>query len=32
MATKGLEGIWGLEQIDRTGIDTWKLSTVALRL
>ena len=30
MATKGLEGIWGLEQIDRTDIETWKLSSLVL--
>ena len=26
MATEGLKGIWGLEQLDRTGIATWKLA------
>ncbi len=25
MATVGLKGIWGLEQLDRTGVATWKL-------
>ena len=25
MATVGLKGIWGLEQLDRTGMATWKL-------
>jgi len=25
MATVGLKGIWGLEQLDKTGIATWKL-------
>lgn len=25
METVGLKGIWGYEQLDRTGITTWKL-------
>ena len=25
MATIGLKGVWGLEQLDRTRIATWKL-------
>ena len=25
MATVGPKGIWGLEQLDKTGIATWKL-------
>jgi hypothetical protein len=28
MATAGLKGIWGLEQLDKTGITTWVLGDV----
>ena len=28
MPTEGLKGIWGLEQLDRTGIATWKLGVL----
>jgi hypothetical protein len=28
MATAGLKGIWGLEQLDKTGIATWVLGDV----
>ena len=30
MATAGLKGIWGLEQLDRTGIATWKLGVLLI--
>ncbi|MBQ75721.1 MAG: hypothetical protein CMQ20_11970 [Gammaproteobacteria bacterium] len=30
MATVGLKGIWGLEQLDRTGIATWKLGILLM--
>ena len=30
MATVGLKGIWGLEQLDRTGIATWKLGVMLI--
>ena len=30
MATLGLKGIWGLEQLDRTGIATWKLGVLLM--
>ncbi len=30
MATIGLKGIWGLEQLDRTGIATWKLGILLM--
>ncbi len=30
MATVGLKGIWGLEQLDRTGIATWKLGVLLI--
>ncbi len=30
MATLGLKGIWGLEQLDRTGIATWKLGVLLI--
>ena len=30
MATVGLKGIWGLEQLDRTGIATWKLGVLLM--
>jgi hypothetical protein len=30
MATAGLKGIWGLEQLDKTGIATWKLGPILL--
>ena len=30
MATIGLKGIWGLEQLDRTGIATWKLGVLLM--
>jgi uncharacterized membrane protein YfcA len=30
MATVGLKGIWGLEQLDRTDIATWKLGLMLM--
>lgn len=30
MASEGLKGIWGLEQLDRTGVATWKLGLILL--
>jgi hypothetical protein len=30
MATVGLKGIWGLEQLDKTGIATWKLGLILM--
>lgn len=30
MATMGLKGIWGLEQLDKTGIATWKLGVLLI--
>lgn len=30
MATIGLKGVWGLEQLDRTGIATWKLGVLLM--
>ena len=30
MATLGLKGIWGLEQLERTGIATWKLGVLLI--
>jgi hypothetical protein len=30
MATVGLKGIWGLEQLDRTGIAIWKLGVMLI--
>ena len=30
MATVGLKGIWGLEQLDRTGMATWKLGLILM--
>lgn len=30
MATLGLKGIWGLEQLDKTGIATWKLGLILM--
>ena len=30
MATVGLKGIWGLEQLDRTGMATWKLGVLLM--
>jgi len=30
MATVGLKSIWGLEQLDRTGIATWKLGVLLI--
>ncbi|MFT7245375.1 MAG: hypothetical protein ACI82A_002743 [Candidatus Azotimanducaceae bacterium] len=30
MATVGLKGIWGLEQLDKTGIATWKLGLMLM--
>jgi len=30
METIGLKGIWGLEQLDRTGIATWKLGVLLM--
>jgi hypothetical protein len=30
MATVGLKGIWGLEQLDKTGLATWKLGLMLM--
>ena len=30
MATAGLKGIWGLEQLDKTGIATWKMAALLM--
>jgi hypothetical protein len=30
MATVGLKGLWGLEQLDKTGIATWKLGLILM--
>jgi len=30
MATVGLKGLWGLEQLDKTGIATWKLGLILI--
>jgi hypothetical protein len=30
MATVGLKGIWGMEQLDKTGIATWKLGLILM--
>jgi hypothetical protein len=30
MATVGLKGVWGLEQLDRTGVATWKLGLILM--
>lgn len=30
MATVGLKGIWGLEQLDKTGLATWKLGLILM--
>jgi len=30
MATAGLKGIWGLEQLDKTGLATWKLGLILM--
>ncbi|MFT7043669.1 MAG: hypothetical protein ACJAW7_002431 [Candidatus Azotimanducaceae bacterium] len=30
MATEGLKGIWGFEQLDKTGIATWKLGLILM--
>ena len=30
VATLGLKGLWGLEQLDRTGIATWKLGLILM--
>ena len=30
LATVGLEGIWGLEQLDKTGLATWKLGVILI--
>jgi hypothetical protein len=30
MATVGLSGIWGLEQLDKTGVATWKLGLILM--
>lgn len=30
VATVGLEGIWGIEQLDKTGLATWKLGLILM--
>jgi hypothetical protein len=30
MATLGLKGIWGIEQLDKIGIATWKLGLILI--
>jgi hypothetical protein len=30
MATVGLKGLWGLEQLDKTGLATWKLGLILM--
>jgi hypothetical protein len=30
MATVGLKGLWGLEQLDKTGMATWKLGLMLM--
>lgn len=30
MATVGLKGIWGMEQLDKTGLATWKLGLILM--
>jgi hypothetical protein len=30
VATVGLKGIWGMEQLDKTGLATWKLGLILM--